>query len=162
MFRIWIFCTPPSSTNVGSSKRRASVQKSAASRRPQEAIGAPLPSSNDQAVSGSRSGFGMTSKPKARVVTYRSARVGARKPRPADARHVPTPDRMAPPIRGLRTVALRAPSTTISSSHTQVDFGPYAEAEQRVGRMRLTAGLRLEVDLCVAADPPRIAENVAR
>src|SRR5216110_128908 len=64
MFRIWIFCTPPSSTNVGSSKRRASVQKSAASRRPQEAIGAPLPSSNDQAVSGSRSGFGMTSKPK--------------------------------------------------------------------------------------------------
>src|SRR2546430_11896874 len=31
--------------------------------------------------------LGMTSKPKARVVTYRSARVGARKPRPADARH---------------------------------------------------------------------------
>src|SRR5438046_7072574 len=104
MFRIWIFCTPPSSTNVGSSKRRASVQKSAASRRPQEAIEAPLPSSNDQAVSGSRSGLGMTSKPKARVVTYRSARVGARKLRPADARHVPTPDRMAAPTRGLRTV----------------------------------------------------------
>src|SRR5256886_14752484 len=29
-------------------------------------------------------------------------------------------------------------------SHTQVDFGPYAEAEQRVGRVRLTAGLRLD------------------
>ena len=29
-------------------------------------------------------------------------------------------------------------------SHTQVDVGPYAEAEQRVGRVRLTAGLRLD------------------
>ncbi len=52
------------------------------------------------------------------------------------------------------TVGMEGAHTAITSdifgdsgrvgSHTQVDIGPYAEAEQRVGRVRLTAGLRLD------------------